>query len=93
MLGIIIHALNINEFEDSETGLPDTLDDDEYGVIDSACVLLGELAGISKDLVWEPMFQFFTQKIQSARWQDQYAGLSGLSSAMSGSNTNGGPSP
>lgn len=32
LIGIIIHALNINELDDSETALPDTIDDDSYGV-------------------------------------------------------------
>lgn len=55
--------MSINEYEDDETNLTDSKDDEKWTVLEAASSLLRDVTYIAKDQVWEPVMSYFAQKV------------------------------
>jgi hypothetical protein len=55
----VLQAIKISEFDDSDTCLADSNDDESWLVVDAAAGLLQDIAFIVHDDVWNFTWQFF----------------------------------
>ena len=51
--------MTINEYEDDETQMAESLDDEKWTVLESASDLLVVVANLAPEQLWEQGFSFF----------------------------------
>jgi hypothetical protein len=62
----------------------ESADDEEFTVAIASAALLSEVALIMKDKVWEPVCNYFQEKLCSPNWLDQHSGMLALAAVMNG---------
>lgn len=67
---IIFMGFSINEFDDDQTEVAESLDDEVWTIAVAAGNVLQDVSLICKDKVLEPVYEFFRHKIASVSWQD-----------------------
>lgn len=56
---IILQSMCLKEYEEDETQVEEFADDEDWKVLDAACILLMDVAQLMPKEVWEPGKQFF----------------------------------
>lgn len=59
MINIVLQAIKITEFDDSDINLAESNDDETWQVVDAAAGLLQDIALIVGDEVWNLTWEFF----------------------------------
>jgi len=59
LINIVLQAIKITEFDDSDINLAESNDDETWQVVDAAAGLLQDIALIVGDEVWNLTWEFF----------------------------------
>ena len=79
---IIYEAMCINEYENDETVVGDSFDDERYTVLEAASNTLLEMAKFLPQELFPRAWTYFNERIGKSTWQEQYQALVGINCVM-----------